>query len=107
MFNPLAKLPQNKSKALQLYNQQVKKLDMAPQDKQDVIESEAKLQSFGHVDFVRNLSPAQQEMLRTSPIQNFIPYRAVWSDNSVSTPCRLVFDTSQSLHQVQVLMTYL
>ena len=38
MFNPLGKLPHNKSKALQVYNQQVKKLNMAPQDKQDVIE---------------------------------------------------------------------
>ena len=48
-----------------------------------------------HVGFVKNLSPAQQEMLRTNPIQNFIPWRAVWNGNSVSTLCRLVFDVSQ------------
>ena len=78
---------------------------MAPQGKQDVIESKAKLQSLGHVDFVKNLSSAQQKMLRTNPIQNFIPWRAVWNGDSVSTPCRLVFDSQ--LHQVQVLMTYL
>ena len=77
MFNLLDKLVHSKSKALQVYNQQVKKLDIAPQDKQDLIESETKLQNFGHVGFEKNLSPAQQEMLRTNPIQNFIPWRAV------------------------------
>ena len=105
MFDTLGKLAHNKCKALQVYNQQIKKFDMAPQDKQDVIESEAKLQSLGHVDFVKNLSSAQQKMLRTNPILNFIPWRAVWNGNSVSTPCRLVFDSQ--LHRVQVLMTYL
>ena len=34
-------------------------------------------------------------MLTKNPIQNFIPWRAVWNGNSISTPCRLVFDTSQ------------
>ena len=33
-------------------------------------------------------------MLR-SKIQKFIPWRAVWNGNSISTPCRLVFDASQ------------
>ena len=45
---------------------------MSPQDKQDVTESDAKWQRLGHVDFVKKLSPAQQEMLRTNPVQNFI-----------------------------------
>ena len=62
MFNPLGKLIHNKCKALQVYNQQVKKLDMAPQDKQDLIESEAKLNSIGHVDFVKNILPAQHSL---------------------------------------------
>ena len=94
MFNPLGKLATNKYKAPQVYNQQIKTLHVAPQYKQDVLESEAKLQSLGHVDFVKNLSPAQQEMLRTNPVENFIPWRVVWNGNSVNTPCRLVFDAS-------------
>ena len=69
---------------------------MAPQDKHEVIESEPKFESLGHVDFVKSLSPAQQEMLRINPVQNFIPWRAVWNGNSVSTPCRLVFDALQT-----------
>ena len=35
-------------------------------------------------------------MLRRSEIQNFIPWRAMWNGNSISTPRRLVFDASQS-----------
>ena len=68
MFNHLGKLAHNKCKAVQLYIQQVKKLDMFPQDKQDVMESGTKLKILEHVDFVKNLSPPQQEMLRSSPI---------------------------------------
>ena len=34
-------------------------------------------------------------MLRRSEIQNFVPWRAVWNGNSISTPCRLFFDASQ------------
>ena len=34
-------------------------------------------------------------MLRRSEIQNFIPWRPVWNGNSISTPCRPVFDASQ------------
>ena len=95
MSNPAVKLAPNKNKALQTYNQQVKKLSQNPQDKKDVIESEAKLQQLGHVDFVKNLTPDQQEILKNNPIQNFIPWRAVWNENSFSTPCFVVFDTSQ------------
>ena len=55
MFNPLGKLAHNKSKAPQIYSQHVKKLDMVLQDNQDVIESEAKLQSLEHVDFANEI----------------------------------------------------
>ena len=44
---------------------------------------------------MKNLLLAQQGILIANPIRNFILWRAVWNRNSVSTPCRLVFDTSQ------------
>ena len=34
-------------------------------------------------------------MVLSSPVQNFIPWRAVWNMNSVSTECRVVFDATQ------------
>ena len=96
MNNPSIKLAHNKERALKVYNQQIKKLNQNIDDKQDAIESEEKLQQLGYVDYVRNLKPEQQEMLRRSEIQNFIPWRAMWNGNSISTPRRLVFDASQS-----------
>ena len=57
MFNRLHKLDHNKDKALHVYNQQVKKFNQRPQEKEDVIQPEAKLQRLGHVEFVRNLTP--------------------------------------------------
>ena len=75
-------------------NEQIKKLNQNTEDKKDVIESEEKQQQLGYVDYVKNLKPEQQEILRRE-IQNFIPWRTVWNGNSISTPCRLVFDASQ------------
>ena len=37
-----------------------------------------------------------QIKLRESSLRNFIPCRAVWNANSLSTPCRIVFDASQA-----------
>ena len=92
--DPITKLAPNKAKALAVYNSQVKKLAKNPKDKNDVLSSEAKLQSLGHVDYVKNLPESQQVMLRESPIQNYIPWSSVWKDNSISTPCRIVFNAS-------------
>ena len=66
-------LAHSKEQALKVYNQQIKKLNQNIDGKKDVIESEEKLQQLGYVDYVRNLKPQQQEMLRRSEIQNFIP----------------------------------
>ena len=95
MYNPSIKLAHNKEQALKVYKQQIKKLNQNADDKKDVIESKEKLLQVGYVDYVWNLKPPQQEMLRRSEIQNFIPWRAVRNGNSTSTPCRLVFDASQ------------
>ena len=91
--NPENKLIPNKNLALKVYQQQIRKLNQNHKDKDDVLISESKLQSF---DYVSNLSAKQQLMLQESTIKNFIPWRAVWKCSSVTTPCRVVFDASQS-----------
>ena len=48
----------------------------------------------GYVDYVDNLNENLKKLLATSNIINYIPWRAVWKPNSVSTPCRIVFDAS-------------
>ena len=105
MFNPLHKLDPNKDKALRIYNQQVKKLNQNPQDKEDVIKSDGKLQSLGHVEFVRNLTPEQQEMLTKNPVQNFIAWRAVWNSNSITHHAVLYLMRLNQLLLVQASMT--
>ena len=95
MQDSIIKLIPNKNKAMKVFIQQRKKLIRNPKDKVDVFKSEKKLQELGHVDFVRNLPEDVQKQLANSPIQNFIPWRAVWKENSLSTPCRVVFDASQ------------
>ena len=94
MNNPSIKLAHNKERPLKVYNQQIRKLNQNINGKKEVIESEEKLQPLGCVDYVRNVKPEHQEKFR-SLIQNFVPWRAVWNGNSISTSCRLVFDASQ------------
>ena len=56
MQNPAIKLALNKDKALRIYNQQIRKLDESLQDKRNVNESEAKIQSLGSVKSVKNIA---------------------------------------------------
>ena len=95
IHDPLVALAPNVNKAMKVYKQQVNKLSRHPEDKIAVLKSEQKLQALGYVDYVKNLTESQQEMLRKSPIKNFIPWRTVWKSSSVTTPCRVVFDASQ------------
>ena len=92
------RLANNKDKAMKVYNQQLRKLNLAANatDKTDIIESERKLQQLGYVEYVSNLPHDIQRNLQDHPAQYFIPWRAVWKGNSVSTPCRIVFDASQA-----------
>ena len=70
MQNPAIELAPIKNKANW-------KLDQNLQDKRDFIESEATLKKLGFVEFVKNLIPEQQQMMKASDVQNFIPWRAV------------------------------
>lgn len=95
LYDPAIKLSWNKEIALKVYQQQLRKLEKIPSDKLEILQSEAKLQRLGYVSYVADLTESQQKLLKESPIQNFIPWRVVWKPNSVSTPCRVVFDASQ------------
>ena len=52
IVNPESKLNPNKSKALKVYNSQVRKLCKNPKDKHDVIASKLRLQTMGFVDLL-------------------------------------------------------
>ena len=95
LYNPVNYLASNKSIAVKAYNQQIHKLQKNPKDKDDAIKSEAKLQKLGYVKFLKDLPPELQKKTTDQPLQNYIPWTAVWNKNSVSTPYRVVFDASQ------------
>ena len=92
------RLANNKERAMKVYNQQIRKLNNPSntKDKEDIIISEGKLQNLGFVDYVKNLSIEVQKSLENNSTHYYIPWRAVWKGNSVSTPCRIVFDASQA-----------
>jgi len=94
MDNPITRLCPNRSIALKVYYQQLKRLNKYINEKHDVIKSEAKLQSLGYVEYLKNLPENDKLSLMANQVQNFIPWRAVWKENSTSTPCRVVFDAS-------------
>ena len=52
------------------------------------------MQDLGFVEYVENLPIEEQNKLFSSTLLYFLPWRAVWNGNSVSTPCRPVFDAS-------------
>ena len=72
----------------------MKKLSSNLNEKKDVIRSESNLHDF--VEFLENLTTEQQEKIKNSPVNYFIPWRSVWNMNSISTSCRLVYDASQT-----------
>ena len=94
MSDPTQRLQPNRHIALKVYNQQLHRLSKNIDDKTDIINSEHKLQKLGFVDYVKNLPKEMQQSLVQSNLQNYFPWRAVWKESSLSTPCRLVFDAS-------------
>ena len=92
--NPDIRLAPNEEEAMKVFRSQVRKLATLPDDKATVIESERKMQDMGYVDYLSNLTSEEQGMIMGNVVRYFIPWRAVFNENSVTTPCRLVFDAS-------------
>ena len=94
LSDPVKKIKSNKSIAMKIYYAQAKKLSINPKDKDDVILAEKKLSDLGFVDYIKNLTEEQRKRIFDSALQYFIPWRAVWNSNSLTTPCRPVFDAT-------------
>ena len=92
--DPTVKLAPNRKCALTVFNKVLKSLEGKDENRKAIIASEQKLQSRGKVEWVHNLAPEIQEFLKNHPIQNYLPWRPVYKEDSGTTPCRLVFDAS-------------
>ena len=95
VVNPDSRLGPSEPGALKVFRAQLKKLNSESNDKIAVLDSEKKLQDLGFVDYFSNLTEEQKAAIMGGKVRHFIPWRAVFNENSVSTSCRLVFDASQ------------
>ena len=95
LVDPDTRLKPNDRMALKVYESQVRTLNKKPDDKASTIAFERKLQESGFVDFFENLTPQQREKILKATTHYFIPWFTVWNENSVTTPCRMVFDASR------------
>ena len=91
LSNPVHKLRPNTGMTFKVYQSQVRKLGESPEDMDQVTQSEKKLHDLGFVQFVED-----RDMIHERQVKYFIPWRAVWNESSLSTPCRLVFVASQT-----------
>ena len=92
--DPKTALAPNDVTALAVYKSQVRKLDKCPNERREIIEAEAKMRELGFVDKLENLSSEQQAKILGSAMLHYLVWRVVYNPNSLSTPCRLVFDAS-------------
>ena len=93
--DPDSRIVPNEQDALNVYWGQTRMLSTRPDDRLAVIESERKLQELGFVDYVDNLNDEEKALIMENDVRYFIPWRAVFNEKSLSTPCRLVYDASQ------------
>ena len=92
---PGLKLVPNKNDNLGVYCGQLRGLSKRVKDRNNVVKCENKLQRLGFIDYINDLSSEQKSKMENSEVQYFITWRPVWNNNSVTTPCRLVFEASQ------------
>ena len=107
LSDTVTKLASNEKIALKIYRNQVTNLNKRKKDKEDVLKAENKLHDLRFVEYVENLTIEEQNKIFPSSLLYFLPWVAVWNSNSVSTPCRPVFDASHPTSTRLVPMIYL
>ena len=95
LVDPETHVVPNEHVALRVFQSQLRKLQGNSDDRKSVLDFEQKLQDMGCVAYISDLSAAEQELVLNAPVTNFLPWRLAWSE-SISTPCRMVFDASMS-----------
>ena len=92
--DPETTLSTNRQTAMSVYRGQVARLNRNPEEKQEVLEAERKMNELGFVAKLDDLSEEQIRSISESKVQHFLPWRVTHNDNSLSTPARLVYDGS-------------
>ena len=94
--DPVANLKSNRHIAEKILTTQVNQVMKSPDIRTDVLKSFDKLYTNGHIIEISKLS--QSEKIRMADSISgpgyYIPWRTVFKSNSLSTPCRMVYDAS-------------
>ena len=90
--DPNTNLTENKNVAIKILESQVKLAAKDNDVREEILKSFQKLVDNGHIVKLDEL-PESEKQLAKQP-GYWIPWRAVFSSSSISTPCRLVFDAS-------------
>ena len=93
--NPVEKLKPNRYIAEKILQSQQRLFSRDPGMREDAVKSHQKLLDRGYVCSSQSLPPEYKKAVEMTPGAGyFIPWRTVYNEGSVSTPCRLVFDAS-------------
>jgi hypothetical protein len=93
--DPVANLKPNRFVAEKVLKTQLELFRKNPNMREDTVRSHQKLVDRGHVCTEEELPESHLEAVRNSPGDGyFIPWRTVYNEGSLSTPCRMVFDAS-------------
>ena len=93
--DPVMKLQHNRFIAEKVLQSQQKMFSRDPSMREDAVKSHQKLLDRGHVIAASELSAEFKRAVESTPGAGyFIPWRTVYNEGSVSTPCRIVFDAS-------------
>ena len=93
--DPVEKLKPNRYIAEKILSSQLRNLEKNPEMLDDVLRSHSKLLDKGHVISVSSLSEDESTRMNSTPGTGYIiPWRTVYKEGSLSTPCRMVFDAS-------------
>lgn len=93
--SPSTNLLPNRFTAEKIFQSQLKKISASEDMKTDVLLSFEKLACRGYLAPVSSFDEATQKLIMDeSDAGHYIPWRTVFKQNSLSTPCRIVFDAS-------------
>ncbi len=93
--DPVANLKPNRFVAKRVFKTQLELIRKNPSMREDMVKSHQKLVDRGHVAEESELPKAHLEAIKASPGEGYlIPWRTLYNEESLSTPCRMVFDAS-------------
>jgi hypothetical protein len=93
--DPVAGLKPNRFIAEKVFKSQLELFRKNPAMREDTLKSHQKLADKGHVLAEVDLPEDHKRAYNDTPGEGcFIPWRTVYNEGSLSTPCRMVFDAS-------------